>query len=132
RQEAPVRGEGWDSARSEQVELVVVPEGADRQAGQPGKPADRDQVRGAAGLHADHPEASAWSRVKPGVSQALSSSREMARRMNRAASADLPPSFWPSSCSSATARSVSIASRTGVRSSAPRANAAPGPVTTDR
>ena len=34
--------------------------------------------------------------------QALSSSREIARRMNRAASALLPPSFWPSSCSSAT------------------------------
>ena len=34
--------------------------------------------------------------------QALSSSRAIARRMKRAASARLPPSFWPSSCSSAT------------------------------
>ena len=41
--------------------------------------------------------------------QALSSSRLIARRMNRAASALLPPSRWPSSCSSATARSASIA-----------------------
>ena len=34
--------------------------------------------------------------------------REIARPMNRAASADLPPSFWPSSCCSATMRSASI------------------------
>jgi len=38
--------------------------------------------------------------------QALSSSREIARRMNRAASALLPPSFWPASCSSARMRSA--------------------------
>ena len=40
--------------------------------------------------------------------QALSSSREIARRMKRAASALLPPSFWPSSCSRASPRSPSI------------------------
>ncbi len=40
--------------------------------------------------------------MQPVQDQALSSSREIARRMNRAASALLPPSFWPSSCSRAT------------------------------
>ena len=38
--------------------------------------------------------------------QALSSSRPIARRMKRAASADFPPSFWPSSCSRASDRST--------------------------
>src|SRR5947207_3224123 len=55
--------------------------------------------------------------------QALSSSREIARRMKRAASALLPPSFWPSSCSSATARSSSIWSSRSVRVRAPESNA---------
>src|SRR6185503_12327496 len=132
---AAVAGEPVHVGGPQQVELVVVPQRADRQPGQPGEPPDRDQAVGGAldravacagvsTLHAAHPEPSGWSRVKPSIAQAPSSSREMARRMNRAASADLPPSFWPSSCSSATIRSPSIASRAGVRSSDPSAIAA--------
>ena len=64
--------------------------------------------------------------------QARSSSRSIARRMNRAASALLPPSRSPSSCSSARIRSPRNRSIDGVRTRSPAANAASSRATTSR
>ena len=70
---APVAGEPVDVGGPQQVELVVVPEGADRQPGQSREPPDRDQVarvgRGRVAIHADHPEPSGRWRVKPFCAQ---------------------------------------------------------------
>ena len=87
-----------DPRRPQQVQLVVVPQRSDAQARQPGEPSDGQQV-----VHSRHRGPSGYPRVKGLVARLrrLSSSRSMARRMNRAASALLPPSFWSSSCSSA-------------------------------
>ena len=111
--DSPVAGS--TSAGCEDALLVVVAEGADRQPGEPGEPTDREELV----VHARHPEPSTYPRVKGRpLARRLRRCRargEIARRMKRAASALLPPSFWPSSCSSATARSASIAPSAGVR-----------------
>jgi hypothetical protein len=68
---AAVAGEPIDIGGPQQAELVVVPEGADREPGQPGESPDRDQIAVARDvvpaawwLHARHREPSGWSRVK--------------------------------------------------------------------
>ena len=125
---APIAGELIDIRRAEQVQLVVVPERSDTQPGKPREPPDRQQVV-IHGRIVDPPvgrESIPLARCPRARDlQAASSSRSIARRMNRAASALLPPSFWPSSCSSASMRSVRKVSRAGVRTEVDRPRTPP-------
>jgi hypothetical protein len=74
---------------------IGVPQRPDRQPGQPRELPDRQASsrRSMSLLTASIVDPRLGRESTPDIPQALSSSREMARRMNRAASADLPPSF---------------------------------------
>ena len=80
-----------DLGRAQQVELVVVAQRADAQPDEPGEASDGQQVRVQV-LHDSIVDPRATGESSP-VVQARSSSRSIARRMKRAASALLPPSF---------------------------------------